>query len=287
MAGKPKKKLDFAAWNTDIFENEPKIDKLLDAQGWNGFAVYFWLCLKAYGSEGYYYLWSYDDGPTTARKMGCGIRSETVRATVTKCLQIGLFDKRLFEEHGVLTSRGIQKKYWKVASERNDKTVISEFWLLNDDECRGCVKCALNSHSDPSTSHSDPSTSDVQALKENKINESKSNINSSNLLDSSIGESVKNIPQQQGSLPTTTEDLFNLFEEEFGRPLTQREMQALSDWCKRYDLRMVKYALKEACLYNRRNIDYIHSVLQTWTSKRFTPENIESGEYLFFKNRNR
>lgn len=173
MAGKPKKKLDYAGWNTDIFENEPKIDKLLDRHGWNGFAIYFYLCQRAYGSDGYYYRWSYDDSASTARKMGCGISSSAVRETVATCLQIGLFDKGSFDRCGVLTSRGIQKKYWLVASERTDRSVIDELWLLNDDECRGCLKVTLKSDSQPENGHSTPSTSHVQPLKESKVKESK------------------------------------------------------------------------------------------------------------------
>ena len=51
MAGKAKKKLDYAGWSVDIFDSDTKIDKLLDAQGWVGFSVYFYLCQRAFGSE--------------------------------------------------------------------------------------------------------------------------------------------------------------------------------------------------------------------------------------------
>ena len=51
MSGKAKRKLDYAGWSTDIFDNDTKIDKLLDAQGWIGFGIYFFLCQKAFGSD--------------------------------------------------------------------------------------------------------------------------------------------------------------------------------------------------------------------------------------------
>ena len=111
MARRPKRGIEFAGWDVDIFENDTKIDELLDAQGWNGFSVYFYLCQRAYASEGYFYRWSYANAATTARRMGGGIGSEAVKQTVGVCLQIGLFDKRLFDLGGVLTSRGIQRRY--------------------------------------------------------------------------------------------------------------------------------------------------------------------------------
>lgn len=50
MAGRPPKKgIDYAGWSVDIFDNDPKIDKLLDARGWEGFGIYFYLCQRAYG----------------------------------------------------------------------------------------------------------------------------------------------------------------------------------------------------------------------------------------------
>lgn len=150
MAGRPPKlKIDYAGWSVDIFDTETKIDKLIDAQGWNGFGIYFYLCQRAYGSDGYFYMWSYDDCASTARKMGGAIRSGTVKETVGYCLQIGLFDKGLFDRWGILTSRGIQKRYCNAIKDRDYKKVIAEFWLLSDKEneehCKGLLKLPLNS----------------------------------------------------------------------------------------------------------------------------------------------
>ena len=119
MAGKPKKRIDYAGWSVDIFSTDIKIDKLLDAQGWIGFGVYFYLCQMAFGSEGYFYEWCYDLCATTARKMGGGVGAGTVKETVDYCLQIGLFDKGLFDRWGVLTSRGIQRSYLLVLKSKN------------------------------------------------------------------------------------------------------------------------------------------------------------------------
>lgn len=136
MAGKPKKRIDYAGWSVDIFSNDIKIDKLLDAQGWTGFGIYFYLCQMAFGSEGYYYEWCFDLCATTARKMGGGVGAGTVKETVDYCLQIGLFDKGLFDRWGVLTSRGIQKSYLAVVKGKSRRTVeiYKEYWLLDVSE---------------------------------------------------------------------------------------------------------------------------------------------------------
>lgn len=146
MAGRPPKRgIDYAGWSVNIFDNDTKMDKLLDAQGWCGFGIYFYLCQRAYGGDGYFYKWCYDDCATTARKMGGGIGAGTVKETVDYCLQIGLFDKGLFDRWGVLTSRGIQKHYNVVIKSRDVKEVVAEYWLLrNEENCKGLIKLPIN-----------------------------------------------------------------------------------------------------------------------------------------------
>lgn len=169
MAGRPKQGIDYAGWSVDIFDGDKKIDKLLDAKGWKGFGIYFFLCQRAYKTNGYYYEWGYDDCATTARKMGGGINSGTVKETVDYCLQVDLFDKRLFEEWEVLTSRGIQRRFWTVLSERRSKTVYREYWLLKTEECKGLVKVSLKSDVQPTNDDLQGANSDMSPIKKRKV----------------------------------------------------------------------------------------------------------------------
>lgn len=173
MAGKAKKKLDYAGWSVDIFDSDTKIDKLLDAQGWVGFSIYFYLCQRAFGSEGYFYRWGFDDCASTARKMGCGIGSGTVREAVGYCLQINLFDKRVFDRWGVLTSRGIQRSYWTVASGRRDRTVYKELWLLQKEECKGVVFVPFFEDMSGIYDHSQDTNGDMSVTNDPVVKESK------------------------------------------------------------------------------------------------------------------
>ena len=169
MAGKAKRKLDYAGWSTDIFDNDTKIDKLLDAQGWIGFGIYFFLCQKAFGSDGYFYKWGFDDCASTARKMGGGVGSGTVKETVDYCLHIGLFNKRLFDEWGVLTSKGIQRSYWAVAKSRRDKAVAKELWILEESECEGVIFVPLNTDLSETNSNSSATNYDMSATNDTVV----------------------------------------------------------------------------------------------------------------------
>lgn len=136
MGRQAKKGLDYSPWNTDILECDTKIDELLEAQGWAGFSIYFYLCQKAYASDGYFYRWSYANAATTARRMGGGIGSETVKQTVDICCRIGLFESRLFGMGGILTSKGIQRRYADAIAKRNCREVKKSIWLLDDAETK-------------------------------------------------------------------------------------------------------------------------------------------------------
>ena len=164
MSGQPKQGLDYAGWSVNIFDGDAKIDKLMDAQGWAGFNVYFYLCQMAYKFDGYFYRWTYDDSATTARRMGYGIRAETVRATVGLCFQIGLFDKGLFDRDSILTSRVIQKRYCAALQSRLVKSVIAEYWLLDDSENpKGLEKYSLNGDSPSEFPYSQGANRHLQA----------------------------------------------------------------------------------------------------------------------------
>lgn len=172
MAGRPEKiALDYSGWSVDIFDSDPKIDKLMDAQGCAGFVIYFYLCQRAYGGQGYYYEWSYDDAATTARKVGGGVGSETVKQTVNLCLRIGLFDRDLFEGRGILTSRGIQKRYVVAMAGKVRKHIRREYWLLSDEESAGVVCFTQKSNFGDENADLSPENADYPAQEEKERKE--------------------------------------------------------------------------------------------------------------------
>ncbi|MBQ6221432.1 MAG: DnaD domain protein [Solobacterium sp.] len=56
--------------------------------------------------------------------------------------------------------------------------------------------------------------------------------------------------------------LFELFEQEFGRTLSQKEMQKISDWNREYERKQIVDALREASTYQKLNLSYIEAILK-------------------------
>ena len=56
-------------------------------------------------------------------------------------------------------------------------------------------------------------------------------------------------------------DVFSLFENEFGRPLSQKETTMIAGWMQKYSSRTIIKALREAIKYGKTSTDYIDRIL--------------------------
>ncbi|HAH93673.1 MAG TPA: hypothetical protein DCM01_07500 [Dielma fastidiosa] len=74
-------------------------------------------------------------------------------------------------------------------------------------------------------------------------------------------------------------DLFEIFETEFKRPLSQFELQRLSDWSREYDQQLIVYSLREASINNAYSFNYIDKILCEWQRKGMTAEKYEEEVY--------
>lgn len=167
MSGQPKRGLEFAGWDVHMFDDDERIDELIDAQGWTGFSVYFYLSMKAFATNGFYYSWRDTSAASIARRMGGGVKSETVKQVVQLCLRIGLFDEGLCDREGVLTNKDIQIRYMNAIEKRSlrGRTIEKKYWLLKKEETKAYIVLSENSHSLPENSHSLPEN----ATKESKV----------------------------------------------------------------------------------------------------------------------
>lgn len=170
MAGQPKRGLDFAAWDVHLFDDDERFDVLIDAQGWDGFGVFFWICTKAYATNGYYYEWREGTSAATiAKRMSGGIKSDTVNQVVKLCLRIGLFDNGLFDRESILTNKMMQERYMYAIEKRSvrGRTINRLYWLLKAEETKAYIVIPENEHN---LSENDTKKSKVKESKVNRNN---------------------------------------------------------------------------------------------------------------------
>lgn len=122
----------------DFFPLDVALDKkfeLIEAEfGLTGFGVVVHLLQEIYGGEGYYIEWTEEVALLFARRIGLGgsVVSEIVEASIRR----GMFDKEKYDEYRVLTSRGIQKRYFEAVSRR--KVLEVDFNILLVDVAQIC-----------------------------------------------------------------------------------------------------------------------------------------------------
>lgn len=59
-------------------------------------------------------------------------------------------------------------------------------------------------------------------------------------------------------------NLYEIFEQEFGRPFSPMELQQLMEWEREYKPEIIVQALKEAVIAGKRNMRYIDRILLNW-----------------------
>jgi hypothetical protein len=135
MARTCKRGLDYYPLDVDFFQ-DLRIRKLIKYQGGEAVTVYTLLLCYIY-KDGYYLRWD-DDIPFVVSEQ-TGFEEAYISATIERCLEIGLFDKDLYEKERILTSRGIQERYRDVCEMARRKHVIDEFRLIDS-----CTKADKN-----------------------------------------------------------------------------------------------------------------------------------------------
>ncbi|MDO4701587.1 MAG: DnaD domain protein [Erysipelotrichaceae bacterium] len=72
-------------------------------------------------------------------------------------------------------------------------------------------------------------------------------------------------------------DLFQVFQREFGRPLSNNEMVKLTDFISNYQSAFILEALKYALMYQKVNMAYIEKILMNWKKDGMTLQQLQEG----------
>lgn len=104
--------------------------ELIEAEfGLTGFAVVVKLFQKIYGEQGYYCEWTDEVALLFAHKCGGG---NAVSEIVSASIKRGIFDKGMYDKYNILTSKGIQERYFEAVNRRIHVDVIKEYLLVSD-----------------------------------------------------------------------------------------------------------------------------------------------------------
>lgn len=82
----------------------------------------------------------------------------------------------------------------------------------------------------------------------------------------------KNQQEEKQSYDSKVRSLYQMFESEFGRPLSAIEYQRISQWLEedKYQPDLIQFALREAVLNQAYSLNYIDRILLSWERKNIT-----------------
>src|SRR5699024_3958037 len=113
------------------FLADDKIRLLKSEFGAAGVMVFMALLCEIYRDHGYYKDWNEDACLLLADTLSCAISHEEIARVVQGCLRRSLVSQTVFQEQGVLTSAGIQRRFLRAASARDQIQIFEEYWLLD------------------------------------------------------------------------------------------------------------------------------------------------------------
>lgn len=210
--------------------------ELIEAEfGLKGFAVVVKLFQKIYGGQGYYCEWTKDVSLLFSKQTGLGYNdvSEIVSAAVRR----GIFDKTLFDKYSILTSRGVQKRYFEAVSRRKKVEVKREYLLFNVDQIYKNVYILGE---------------DVNISREN-----------ASILKQSKGKKSKEEKrtEEESNTAMVLEKIIDVYEKNIA-PVTPIIYEGLNNWCKCISGEIIEWAIGEAVRNNKGNYKYIDAILK-------------------------
>ena len=115
---------------------DDKLEEIEDAFGMKGLGIIIKLFQKIYGIHGYYCEWN-DGVASRFAKREAFVGTDVVHEVVAAALRESknhesLFDREMYAKYGILTSRGIQKRYLKAAKamKRKDIFPVPEYVII-------------------------------------------------------------------------------------------------------------------------------------------------------------
>ena len=111
------------------FMNDIKIRKIMKSCGPNSIAIIILLLGNIYKDEGYFMKWDEDVCFLVADAVGA--KEVYVKEVLKKCLQVDLFSNELFEKFKIITSKGIQKRFFEITKRRKRENLIDDYLLVN------------------------------------------------------------------------------------------------------------------------------------------------------------
>lgn len=258
--GRPLKQgLDYFSVDVDFFQSA-KVRRIIKAQSFKSTSVLICLLSNIYRKDGYFLKWDENMPFLIADELGVGAEERMVTEVLQKALAVDFFDAGIFEEYGVLTSEGIQERFFASIERRKKIEIIKEFFLLDP--------------SDVSKNAVWKSATTMPFFKEKRDFEVNVDINSVNVNKNSVNVDKNHATTYPQPLSAAVLDAY----QKNIRPIcSEIERSKLADDVERYGETAVLNAIERAVIRGKRNIGYMEGILKRWESNGYDDVDAKQG----------
>lgn len=238
MARPIKQGLDY--YPLDVgFLQDVKIRRIMRACGIQSIPMLISLLANIYRNDGYFLRWSPDMSFLIADELG--VSEGAVTATVDKAVQVDFFNANMYECYGVLTSEGIQSRFFEAASRRREVRYDARFLLINVNVYKNLV----NVDNNPVNVDDNPQSK----VKESKVKESK----------------------EEGEERTSaaTDEIMGYYSSNIHPVSSLVERDKLIALVETHGDAFVHKAIERAVVRNKRSLAYITGILNRWEANGY------------------
>lgn len=241
-------------------ENDDKLDLIEAEFGLIGFAVIVKLYQRIY-KLGYYCEWNDEVALLFGKRLGTG--GKAVSEIVSAAIRRSLFDEEIYKKYGVLTSRGIQKRYFEIVARRRNVEVEQRYLLISRELIPVNVnimyaETPVNVNTMQAETQENAYRSTQSKVKESKVKESKVLLHER--------------PLAAAAVETDQRPDFNTVEAYASgnlRYLSPGNMEELASFAEDFPADMLRYAIDLAVGAGKPAWNYVRGILRSWQSKGF------------------
>ena len=241
-------------------ENDDKLDLIEAEFGLTGFAVIVKLYQRIY-KLGYYCEWNDEVALLFGKRLGTG--GKAVSEIVSAAIRRKLFDEEIYRKYGVLTSRGIQKRYFEIVARRKNVEVEQRYLLVSRDLIPVNVnimyaETPVNVNTMHAETPENAYRSTQSKVKESKVKESKVLLHERLLAAAAVETDQR--PDFNTIVAYASGNL---------RYLSPGNMEELASFAEDFPEDMLRYAVDLAVGAGKPAWNYVRGILRSWQSKGF------------------
>ena len=279
MAKPPKSGLDYWPRDVGLFQDR-KFRRLKTEYGYLALVVYEQLLDMIYSDKGYYLEYDEETKDDAVWDICSSLQGkhqpepQTIADVIAGLAERGLFDGDCFKR-GLITSKRIQKTYYRSAVDRKAIEIDFDIWLLDEAEMESMSKRSLilSEYINRSNNSVNRSNNEVNQpnypqskVKESKVNESKAE-------ESKAGEASANA----SAAATADIDILSNYEidkvtehyrDRIGYGFVKEQMECVKDWLDAgVESEMINAAIDEAASADVKKFSYVKAIVEDRISR--------------------